>query len=301
MDHPTRTERVLITGGSGFVGSAVRASLTDRPVRLLQRKPAATGSPDDRVEWVAGDVTDPISLRGTMDGCNAVVHLVAIIKESGDATFDRVIRQGTENVLAEAQRAGVGRFVYVSALGARNDPRFPYLHAKYQAETAVIGAGIPWIIFRPSVIFGPDDEFINTLANLVRRAPVIPVVGDGTAKFQPIAVQQVAAAIKHALDDPATISQTYELGGGTTYTYEQMIDLLASKLGVRKPKVHVPARIMRPVVSLSKALPEQLRPPVTEEQLKMLAIDNATEASATARLAGEPAISLEDGIGYISR
>src|SRR5690606_5813108 len=143
---------------------------------------------------------------------------------SGDATFDRVIRQGTENVLAEAQQAGVGRFVYVSALGARNDPRFPYLHAKYQAETAVIGAGIPWTIFRPSVIFGPDDKFINTLANLVRRAPVIPVVGDGTAKFQPIAVQQVAAAIKKALDDPATIGQTYELGGGTTYTYEQMID-----------------------------------------------------------------------------
>jgi len=301
MDDLTRTERVLITGGSGFVGSAVRAALADRPVRLLQRKPADTGSPGDRVEWAGGDVTDPNSLRGTMEGCNAVVHLVAIIKESGDATFDRVIREGTENVLAEAQRAGIGRFVYVSALGARNDPRFPYLHAKYQAETAVIGAGIPWTIFRPSVIFGPDDKFINTLANLVRRAPVIPVVGDGTAKFQPIAVQQVAAAIKKALDDPGTIGQTYELGGGTTYTYEQMIDLLADKLGVRKPKIHVPVSIMRPIVSISKVLPQQLRPPVTEEQLKMLAIDNATEASATARLTGEPAISLEDGIGYISR
>src|SRR5690606_15878776 len=98
MDHLTRTERVLIAGGSGFVGSAVRAALADRPVRLLQRKPANTGSPDDRVEWVAGDVTDPNSLRGTMDGCNAVVHLVAIIKESGNETFDRVIREGTENV-----------------------------------------------------------------------------------------------------------------------------------------------------------------------------------------------------------
>jgi NADH dehydrogenase len=301
MDEASLRQRVFITGGTGFVCSVVRRVLGDRPVRLLTRNSFDTGQGNGQVERVTGEVTDPNSLRGTMDGCSALIHLVAIIKESGDATFDRVIRQGTENVLAEAQRAGVSRVIYVSALGARNDSRFPYLNAKYEAETAVIGAGIPWTIFRPSVIFGPDDEFINTLANLVRRAPVIPVVGDGTAKFQPVSVDQVAKAIVRALDDPTTIGQRYDLGGGTTYTYEQMIDLLATKLKVRKRKVHVPVGVMRPVVSLSKVLPERLRPPVTEEQLKMLAIDNATEASSTAALTGEPAMSLADNIEYVTR
>jgi NADH dehydrogenase len=301
MDHPSQRQRVFVTGGTGFVGSAVLAALADRQVRMLTRSSAGAGPADDLVEQVSGDVTDPNSLHGAMNSCDALVHLVAIIKETGKATFDRVIRQGTENVLAEAERAGVRRVIYVSALGARNDPHFTYLHAKYQAETAVIGAGIPWTIFRPSVIFGPEDEFINTLANLVRRAPVIPVVGDGKAKFQPVAVNQVATAIAKALDDPATIEQRYDLGGGTTYTYEQMIDLLATKLDTRKPKVHVPVGLMRPVVALSKFLPERLRPPVTEEQLKMLAIDNTTEASATAVLTGEPAVSLEDDIGYLTR
>lgn len=301
MDSGSSTQRVFVTGGTGFVGSAVRAALGERPVRLLTRTPVGTGSHGDRAETVVGDVTDPDSLRGAMAGCAALIHLVAIIKESGGATFDRVIRQGTEHVLAEAQRAGIGRVVYVSALGARNDPRFPYLHAKYQAETAVMGSGVPWTILRPSVIFGPDDEFINTLANLVRRAPVIPVVGDGQAKFQPVAVRQVAAAIVRALDDPATIGQHYDLGGGTTYTYEQMIDLLAARLGVRKAKVHVPVGLMRPVVAISRVLPERLRPPVTSEQLEMLAIDNATDASSTALLTGEPAVSLADGIDYLKR
>lgn len=293
--------RIFITGASGFVGSALQTALGDRPVRLLMRRRTSepgTGA-SERVEIVVGDVTDASSLHGLMDGCDTVIHLVAIISEEGGATFDKVIHHGTVNVVAEANRAGIGRFLHMSALGTRNDPRYGYFLAKYRAEQAVKESGIPWTIFRPSVIFGPGDEFITTLAQLVRRAPVIPVVGSGESKFQPVAVAQVAQAFVRALDDPATIDQTYELGGGKTYTYDEMIGVIAAELKKQKPRVHVPVGLMTPVVQLAKVLPKQLRPPVTEEQLKMLAIDNCTDHSAIAKLTGQPALSLEGNLSYL--
>jgi uncharacterized protein YbjT (DUF2867 family) len=294
------TGRIFVTGGTGFVGSNIRRALGDRPVRLLVRSAARFSEPvGGNLEVVEGDVTDPASLRGAMDGCEAVVHLVAIIAEEGGQTFDGVIRQGTVNVVEEAKRAGVRRFLHMSAMGTRHDPVFGYFEAKWQAEQAVQHSGIPWTIFRPSVIFGPGDEFINTLATLVKLAPVIPVVGTGKSKFQPVSVREVAQAFLKALDDPATAGQIYELGGGKVYEYRQMLDVISRKLGKRKPMVRVPVGLMKPVVTLSKPLPKALRPPVTSEQLKMLAIDNCSDRSATARLIGRPPMRLEDGIDYI--
>jgi NADH dehydrogenase len=294
------TGRIFITGATGYVGGNLRKALAGRPLRLLVRDPGrAEGLRSGDVELVRGDVADAASLRGAMDGCEAVVHLVGIIAEEGGATFDGVIRAGTEHVVAEAQRAVVKRLVHMSALGARDDPRFPYMRAKHRAEEAVRASGIPWTIFRPSVIFGPGDEFINALAGLVKTFPVVPMVGDGRSRFMPVAVGEVAEAFRRALDDPATVGQTFELGGAKAYTYEEMLDVIAAKLGKRKRKVHVPVGLMMPVVKLSKPLPKAIRPPVTEEQLKMLALDNSTEHSATARLIGREPLRLEDGIDYI--
>lgn len=296
------TGRIAITGGAGFVGKNIIAALGDRPIRVLvrdQRDARDIAGPN--VEIVTGDVTRPETLRAAMEGVEAVIHLVAIISEEGNATFDNVIRQGTVNVLAEARRADVRRFLHMSALGTRNDPRFGYFEAKWQAEQAVQRSGIPWTIFRPSVIFGLGDEFITTLAGLVKSAPVIPVVGSGKSKFQPIFVREVAASFARALDDPSTAGHIYELGGGKTYTYEEMLDVIARQLGVSKPKVHVPASLMKAVLKFSKPLPKTLRPPVTDEQLKMLAIDNATGKSATAELIGRSPLALEEGIEYITK
>jgi len=296
------TGRIFITGGSGFVGTAIRKALGDRSVRLLVRDQAdAENSGDRDVETVVGDVQNPASLRGAMDGCEAVIHLVAIISEEGNATFDGVIRQGTVNVVAEAQKAGIKRFLQMSAMGTRNDPHYGYFEAKWQADQAVINSGIPWTIFRPSVIFGPGDEFITTLAKLVKLAPVIPVVGTGKSKFQPVSVSEVATAFVRALDDPSTAGQIYDLGGGKTYEYQEMLRVIAKELGVKKPMVKVPIQLMKPVVSLSKPLPKALRPPVTSEQLKMLSIDNCSDDSRTGYLIGRAPLRLEDAISYIRR
>ncbi|HEY7033015.1 MAG TPA: complex I NDUFA9 subunit family protein [Thermomicrobiales bacterium] len=296
------TGRIFIAGGTGFVGTSLRTALAGRPLRLLVRdraKDASLASAD--VEVVEGDVTRPETLNDVLTGCEAVISLAAIIEETGGATFDAVIRQGNANLIEAAKRAGVKRYLLMSALGVRNDPAFPYFEAKWQAEAAVKASGIPWTIFRPSVIFGPGDGFINVLADLVRKAPVIPVVGSGQTKFQPIAVEDVAAAYLKALDDPATVGETFELGGPEVLTYERLLDLIGQKVGKRRRKVHVPVGLMMPVVKLAKPLPKALRPPVTEEQLKMLAIDNCTSDSATARLIGREPLRLADGIDYVRR
>jgi NADH dehydrogenase len=296
------TGRILITGGTGFVGDALRTLLGERPLRLLVRDIDKHGSQESQhIEVVEGDVTDAGSLRDAMSGCSTVIHLVAIIEETGHHTFDQVIRQGTENVVNEARASGVRRFLHMSALGAANLPYFPYHQAKWRAEEAVRASGLDWTIFRPSIIFGPGDGFITTLAGLVRSFPLTPIAGNGTSRFQPVAVEDVAACFVRAIDDPSTIGDTYELGGPDVVTYEELLGLIARQLGRSRRMVHLPLPIVRAVVTISKPLPKRLRPPVTAEQLKMLALDNTTAHSATEQLIGHPARPLVGNLDYLKR
>lgn len=290
---------IYLTGGTGFVGTAIQKALKGRSLKLLVR-PGATGPRNPDATYVAGDVTDPISIAGTMDGCSTVIHLVAIIEETGKATFDRVIRQGTENVVAEAKRAGIEHFILMSAMGVRDDPRYAYFLAKHGAEQAVELSGLPWTIFRPSIIFGPGDGFINQLADLVRSAPVVPIAGDGQTLFQPVSVAEVAKSFVWAVDHPASIGQIYELGGPDILTYDEIIALIQQQLGTAKRTIHLPTGLVRGVVTASSPLPKRLRPPVTAEQLKMLEISNCTANSATADLAGRPLLRLQNGMDYLS-
>ena len=293
--------RIFLTGGTGFVGSNLRAALGDRPIRLLVRDPEKHEHlRRPNIELVAGDVTRPETLQGALDGCQYVIHLVGIIEETGSGSFDAIIRQGTVNVLAEAERAGIAHFIQMSALGARDDPAFPYMRAKARAEAAVRASPLPWTIFRPSVIFGPGDGFINPLALLV-RFPITPVVGDGKSRFMPAAVGEIAEVFAGAVGTPKTFGQTYELGGAKIYTFEQMLDAIGNELDRHHPRVRVPVPLISLVVRLSKPLPRALRPPVTDEQLKMLKTDNTTDHSATGELLGRPPTALEDGLGYLKK
>jgi uncharacterized protein YbjT (DUF2867 family) len=293
---------IFITGGTGFVGSAIVPALAGHSLRLLVRDPTRAGVlASSDIDIVQGDVTAPDSLGSAIRGCDTVIHLVAIIEETGGATFDQVIHQGTVNVVNAARAADAKRIIDMSALGASDRPGFDYMQAKWRAEEAVKSSGLAWTIVRPSVIFGPGDGFINALAGVVRGFPVIPVVGDGQTRFQPVSVKDVADAFAAIVDDPSTVEQTFELGGPDQLTYEQMLDVIAGKLGKKKRKVHVPVSVMKTVVTVSGPLPKSIKPPVTKEQLKMLALDNTSTQSTTERLIGRPPLALRNGIDYIVR
>ncbi len=282
------------------MGRRVVQALVDRgkQVRALAHRPGREHLfSDPGVEVRYGDVTDVASVQAAMEGVGLVVHLVAIITEHGDATFERVTHQGTRNVVHAAQEAGVQGLVYLGALGAVDDPHFPYLQSKWRAEQAIIESTVPYTILRASIQFGEGDEFVNKLAGMVKGFPIVPVAGNGLARFQLIAVEEVAECIAHAVDREDLRGQPVEIGGPEQSTYDEIIDVIIRTYRLRRLKVHVPLTVMRKIVWLmERALPQ---PPATLQQLDMLAFDNVAQVDTVERVFGFKPRSLEGSIDYI--
>jgi NADH dehydrogenase len=288
---------VLVTGGTGFVGPhvvhALRASET--PVRALVRDPAHAGRLTSwGVDLAAGDVTDPASLQAACDGVDAVIHLVAIIK-GAPADFERVMAEGTRNVVVAAQAAGVRRFVLASALGldARTKDAVPYFAAKWEMERAVRESGLEHVIFRPSFVFGREGGVLPTFVRLARLAPVTPIIGPGTQRLQPIWVEDLAEYYARALVEPAAANRTFDLGGPEAVSWNEFWERLKRVLGVRRPSLHVPFGAMRLQATLTERLPGA---PVTRDQLTMLALgDNVvTDANAAVETFQLPLVPLDE-------
>jgi uncharacterized protein YbjT (DUF2867 family) len=270
---------VFVTGATGFVGHAVlqRLCAEGHIVRCLVRR----GSEADlrglgAIARIEGDILTP-GLEEGMAGCDAVIHLVGIIREhrATNVTFERVHTEGTRNVLEAAKAAGIRRYVHMSALGTRRGAASRYHRTKWAAEEAVRASGLDWTIFRPSIIYGRGDGFVSMLASMVRRMPVVPVIGPGRQRVQPVPVEQVAAGFERALERPATIKQTYEVGGPQAVTLEELLDLIGRALGRRRVlKAHVPLGVMTPLARLLHPLPGF---PVTPDQLLMLGEDSVCD------------------------
>jgi uncharacterized protein YbjT (DUF2867 family) len=274
---------VLVTGGTGFVGPHVVHALRARetPVRALVRKPAnATRLASWGVELAPGDVTDPASLRAACEGVDTVVHLVAIIR-GRPADFERVMEQGTRNVVAAAQEAGARRFVLASALGLdeRSKDAVPYFAAKWKMERAVQESGLDHVIFRPSFVFGRDGGVLPTFIRLARFAPVTPIVGPGRRRLQPIWVEDLAEYYALAVTEQTGTNRIFELGGPEAVSWNEFWERLKRVLGVRRPSVHIPLGLMRAQATVTERLPGA---PVSRDQLTMLELgDNVvTDPSA---------------------
>jgi uncharacterized protein YbjT (DUF2867 family) len=287
---------VLVTGGTGFIGPHVIHALRakDTPVRALVRNPArATRLAAWGVELAAGDVTDPASLRAACEGVDAVVHLVAII-QGRPADFERVMSQGTRNVVAAAQEAGVRRFVLASALGLdeRTKDAVPYFEAKWEMERAVKESGLEHVIFRPSFVFGRDGGVLPTFVRLGRFAPVTPIVGPGTQRLQPIWVEDLAEYYALALTEPSAANRTFELGGPDEVSWNEFWARLKRVLGVRRPSVHIPFGAMRMQATLTERLPGA---PVTRDQLTMLELgDNVVTDTSAVETFQLPLVPLDE-------
>ncbi len=264
---------ILVTGATGFVGGHVAHALRQagRPVRCLVRDPRKAGKLATLgCEFAEGDMTDAPSLGRAVEGVDAIVHLVAV-RQGREERFERVMIQGAEDLLAASKAAGVGRFVLMSALGTseENKDLVPYFRAKWAVEQKVTGSGIPYVIFRPSFIFGPDGGILPTFRRLVKLAPVTPIIGSGERRIQPIWVDDIAAYFERALDLEAATNRTFELGGPEAVTWNAFWDRLKRALGARRrPSVHVPVRLMRVNALLTERLPGDI--PLTRDLLTML-------------------------------
>jgi uncharacterized protein YbjT (DUF2867 family) len=287
---------ILVTGGTGFVGPKIVHELRAREydVRCLVRdrgrasKLAAWGC-----ELVEGDVTDAASLREAVRGCDVVIHLVAILTGTRQQ-FERIMEQGTRDLVAAAKEEGVRRVVLMSALGTSPETRdlVPYFHAKWEMEQAVKGSGIEHVIFRPSFVFGPDGGILTTFKRLARLMPVTPIVGTGKQRIQPIWVEDVAAYFATAVDEPEAANRTFELGGPDVVTWDELWTRLKRALGVRRPSLHVPMGVMRIQAAVLERLPN---PPVTRDQLKMLeAGDNVVSSNDAVETFKLPLVPLDD-------
>ena len=263
---------ILVTGGTGFVGGHVVHALRahEREVRCLVRDPARA----DRlaswgVELVAGDMTDADSLRRAVEGCDRVVHLVAI-RQGKEREFERIMIAGTGDLVAAATAAGVGRFVHMSALGTSEETKdlVPYYRAKWEMEQAVRAAELEHVIFRPSFVFGTDGGILPTFRKLAKLAPVTAIMGPGTQRIQPIWADDVAAYFAESIDKPEAANRTFELGGPDAVTWDEFWARLKRVLGVRRPTVHVPVGLMKVPALVTERLPGNV--PLTRDLLKML-------------------------------
>lgn len=290
---------VIVTGGTGFIGGHVVRQLmsSGHDVSVLVRPNSAHGieALPGMTKIIDGDVLDE-DLQDRLPDADAFIHLVGIIREAPrkGITYERLHVESTKNAINAATHRGIRRFVHMSALGASPEGPTEYFRSKGRAEALVRASGLDWTIFRPSVVFGPGDDFVNMLGGQVRVFPVVPVIGDGTYTLQPVAVDDVASGIVDALKQPESINQTFCVSGPETMSYDDLLDTIARGLGKKRArKAHVPLGLMRPTIRAMEGLSFF---PITTDQLTMLLESNACDPTPFFKTFGIAPTRFEQGI-----
>ena len=292
---------VLVTGATGFLGRRVVRELLERryEVRCLVHTPGRERIfPHRAVEVQYGSVQDPDALGNAFYDVEAVVHLVGIIRKKRRTGFEDVHKQGTANVIAAANRAGARHFLHVSVIGAANDQSYPYLYSKWLGEQEVVTGGIPYTIFRPSMLFGQGDEFVNALAGLVRLFPFVPVIGSGRNRLQPLAANDLARCIAITLGREDLKGRTLELGGTARLSYNDIVAEVARAMGKRRLRFHLPVWLAQLSAAISQGILP--RPPITTDQIRMLGIRSVAEVGEVERVFGFTPLPLAGNIDFVN-
>jgi uncharacterized protein YbjT (DUF2867 family) len=301
---------VLVTGANGFVGSHMVPALIDAghhvvalvrdgegEAQVMRRLPAAARS---AIDVRHGDVTSPETLPAAVAGVDAVLHLVAVPRDwDGGATLRLVNTEGTRNVLKAASDAGVRRFVHLGALAVVDDPSLHYASSKAKAMALVRESGLDWTILAPSLLFGPRDGFFNILADLVRMSPgIVPVTGKGDARFQPLAVSDLARAAVQVLGDDAFVGQELPLGGPRYWTYREIMEEVLRGMGAKRALVPMPVAMIRLVAGTMEGLKVKAFP-VATDQLRQLKFDNIGPVDAVQAGLGWDPVPMEGRLTHL--
>ena len=301
----------LVTGANGFVGSHVVPALLDAGhsvvalvrddeagAQVVRRLPAAQR---ERVEVRRGDVTKPGTLPAALVGVDAVVHLAAIARDwDGGETLRLVNTEGTRNVVAAMRAAGVERLVHLGALGVTDEPDLHYGSSKAKAMAIVRDSGLRPTILAPSLLFGPRDGFFNLLAGLVRMSPgIVPITGSGKARFQPLAIEDLARACVMALGDDAYVGRELLLGGPRYWTYREIVEEVLRGMGARRLLMPMPVAVIRAVAGAAEAVRAPF--PVATDQLRQLRHDNIGPLDSVHAGFGFDPRPMEGGLTHLRR
>lgn len=288
--------KILIAGGTGFVGASLTGELikNGHQVSLLVREKSGYKVRQfNKVSVVRCEYDYPvISLD---DEFEVLANCVGIIREfpSKEITFEKAHYEIVKYLIDLARANSIKRFIQISALGVGPDAKTGYFKTKYRAEEAVRNSGLNYTIFRPSTIFGPNDDFINMLLGMFKRLPVMPVIGDGKYHMQPVYIDDLCSVIIKSLEDELTFYRSFEIGGPEIISYNSMLDTIGNVLGKRVPKIHQPVVIMR---ILARMLGRFSWFPITTEQLTMLLEDNFTHDKSLFEQYNIHPRSFEDGL-----
>jgi uncharacterized protein YbjT (DUF2867 family) len=288
---------IFIAGATGFIGSHLTQALVEKGYRvrcLTRSEQSAARCRGQGAEPFSGDIGEPESIEGAMEGVSMAVNLLGIIAERGAQSFETVHVEGTRLLVDEAKRAGVEYFFHQSALGATASSKAKYQSTKARAEQIVRDSGLSWTIFRPSLIIGPGDGFTNKLKEIIGApAPVIPVPGPGRAKFQPLAVGDWVRCFMSVLEHPEKRGRVYELGGPEHLTYNDLVEGLARAMDVKKKLVHIPMGIAAFGVKLLEHTPWRQ---ATSEQLMLLNQDNICDADVIRKEFGFEPVPYDEAV-----
>ena len=280
---------VTVFGGSGFVGSQIVRALARRGhrVRVAVRRPGLGYrlpmlGDVGQIEVVQANIREPLSVGRALEGAEGCVNAVAVLHQSGRQTFEALHVEGATTIAEAAAASGVERFVQISAIGA--DPASPsaYGRTKAAGEAAARAAIAGTTVIRPSVVFGPGDAFFNRFAEMAMVSPVLPLIGGGETKFQPVFVGDVAAAVAAALTDSEAAGKTYELGGPRVYSFRELMELLLEVIDRQRILAPVPFGLAG-LLGLGGdfiAATGLIAPPITRDQVAMLRADNVVAPGA---------------------
>lgn len=279
---------VTVFGGSGFVGRHTVRALARQGwrVRAAVRRPDLAGHLQPmgnvgQIHAVQANLRYPDSVRAAVEGADAVVNLVAVLAPTGRQTFDAVHVEGAAAIARAASDAGVGRLVHISALGADPRSNAEYARSKALGEKAMRNAFEDAVILRPSIVFGPEDAFFNRFAGMAAMSPLLPLIGGGKTRFQPVFVGDLAEAITNACDGAGAPGTVYEIGGPETHSFRQLLDRTQEWSGRSRGYINLPFWISKLMAVLTWPLPNAVRP-MTVDQVRMLQRDNVVSAEAVA-------------------
>ncbi len=284
---------VTVFGGSGFIGAQAVRQLAKAGwrIRVAVRNPAKAYAMRlhgdvGQIDIVQANIRNEPSLRRALDGASAAVNLVGILRETGRQGFQALQAMGPHNVAAAARAEGVSRLVQMSAIGADANSPSKYAKTKAEGEAAVRQFYPEAVIIRPSIVFGPEDEFFNRFAAMAQISPFLPLIGGGQSRLQPVFVGDVGKALAHAVVAPEAAGQTYELGGPAAFTFRQLMEMLLAEIGKRRILAPIPWPVASLLGSAGDAantlagfIGASLPTPVTADQVLLLKIDNVVSGA----------------------